>query len=137
MLPEWTFGLVTTGAVFEKTYDAIIGMAYPSFAEKGVTPLFEQLRLSGKLMSDVHSWYLSMNPDEESEIMMGGWNTDRFNEHEMVWHPVVNQLFWTVELDDVLVNGVSTGYCKSEGANCTVCPDSGTSMLTFPPEHFT
>lgn len=65
-------------------------MAYPSFAEKGVTPLFEQLRKSGKLAQNVHSWYLSQNPDEESEIMIGGWNTDHFNEQELVWHPVVN-----------------------------------------------
>ena len=56
---------------------------------------------------------MSYNADEGSEIMMGGWNDEKFREDELIWHPVVNQLFWAVQLDDVLVNGVSTGYCKS------------------------
>lgn len=38
---EWTFGVVTESTVFSEDFDAIIGMAYPSFAEPGVTPFFE------------------------------------------------------------------------------------------------
>ena len=79
---------------------------------------------------------MSYNPDEKSEIMMGGWNDEKFHEDALIWHPVVNQLFWAVQLDDILVNGGSTGYCKSKGANCTVTPDTGTSRLCFPQNHF-
>merc|ERR1712060_545937 len=85
--------------------------------------------------NNVFSWYLSFNPDEDSEILFGGWDTDRF-EGQIMWHPVVNQLFWSLELKDVLVGGESTGFCTREGANCTVCPDSGTSLSTFPSSHF-
>ena len=67
---------------------------------------------------------------------MGGWNDEKFHEDELVWHPVVNQLFWAIKLDDVLIDGVSTGYCTQEAANCTVAPDSGTSYLTFPEGHY-
>ena len=42
-----------------------------------------------------------------------------------------------MDLDDVKVDGKSTGFCTKPGANCTVCPDSGTSFLTFPEEHNT
>ena len=112
-------------------------MAYPKFAEPGVTPFFEELRKSGKLAREVHSWYMSYNVDEESEVMMGGWNDERFHEDELIWHPVVNKLFWALKLDDILVNGVSTGYCKRAGSNCLVAPDTGTSLLTFPQKHYT
>lgn len=56
----------------------------------------------------------------------------RFDKSNLNWHDVVKKLFWAVKLDDIKVNGVSTGFCSREGANCTVCPDSGTSLLTFP-----
>lgn len=90
---------------------------------------------SGQLAQNVHSWYLSYNPDEQSEILMGGWNEDKFK-GELEWHDVVHQLFWSINLDDVLIGGVSTGYCNQPGANCRVCPDSGTSLATFPEGHY-
>mmetsp|Transcript_30672 Transcript_30672/g.37955 ORF Transcript_30672/g.37955 Transcript_30672/m.37955 type:complete len:350 (+) Transcript_30672:379-1428(+) len=136
-LPSWNFGLVTENSVFDKSFDAIIGMAYKEFAEEGVTPFFEALRSSGKLAKEMHSWYLSLNPDDQSEIMMGGWNEDRFRKELLVWHPVVNKRFWAVKLDDIKVNGVSTGFCTRTGANCTIAPDSGTSLLTFPQKALT
>ena len=111
-------------------------MAQPAFAEKGVTPLFEALRNSGQLTRHVHSWYLSANPDEQSEILMGDWDTTKFKESELHWHALVKDTFWAVKLDDILVDGVSTGFCTRPGANCTVCPDSGTSQLTFPQKHY-
>jgi len=86
---------------------------------------------SGQLAKNVFSFYLSYNPDEESEILFGGWDTTHFT-GEIEWHPVVHQLFWSVKLDDILVGGISTGFCTRKGANCTVCPDSGTSLATFP-----
>lgn len=74
-----------------------------------------------------------MNPDEQSEITLGGYDSKRFEQSTLNWHKVVKKLFWAVKLDDVKVNGVSTGFCTRSGANCTICPDSGTSLLTFPP----
>ena len=68
--------------------------------------------------------------------MMGGWNDERFHEDELHWHDVVKQTFWAIKLDDVLVDGVSTGYCTRPEANCTIAPDSGTSLNTFPSGHF-
>ena len=135
-IPAWTFGLVIEDSVFSTGFDAIIGMAYPQFAAPGVTPFFEALRQTGKLAREEHSWYLSLNPDEQSEIVMGGRNEERFNKTQLNWHPVINKLFWTLKLDDVKIGGVSTGFCTRAGANCTVAPDSGTSLLTMPPAHY-
>lgn len=54
----------------------------------------------------------------------------------MHYFDVKHQLFWSIQLDDVLVNGVSTGFCTKTDANCLVTPDSGTSALTFPPDAY-
>ena len=75
-----------------------------------------------------------MNPDEQSEITLGGYDTKRYEEDTLNWHPVVKKLFWSVKLDDVKVGNVSTGFCTKPNSNCTVSPDSGTSLLTFPPK---
>ena len=136
VVPEWTFGMVVDqNHVFNGKFDALIGMAYPQFAERGVTPLFDGLMQSRQLAKNVHSWYLSYNPDEESEILFGGWDKHRFR-GDLQWHPVLHKLFWSIKLDDVLVDGISTGFCKRKGANCMACPDSGTSFQTFPQAHF-
>lgn len=136
MVEDWTFGYVTEQDVFSESFDALIGLAYPDFAEPGVTPIFDGLMKTKKLAADVFSFYMSQNPDEMSELMFGGWDSNRFS-GEIQWHQVRDpKLFWTVKLDDVKVGGISTGLCTKEGANCLVCPDSGTSMATFPPGHY-
>lgn len=42
-VPNWTFGMVVDHSVFNGKFDALVGMAYPQFAERGVTPLFDGL----------------------------------------------------------------------------------------------
>ena len=41
-----------------------------------------------------------------------------------------------MKLDDIKIGGKSTGLCQQKGVNCTITPDSGTSMLTMPKKHF-
>ena len=89
VLKDWTFGMVVESDIFDGKFDALIGMAYPQFAEEGVTPFFDGLMESGQLARNIHSWYMSVNPDEDSEILMGAWDPDRF-EGELEWHPVVD-----------------------------------------------
>ena len=89
VLKDWTFGMIVESDIFKGKFDALIGMAYPQFAEEGVTPLFDGLMESGQLARNIHSWYMSVNPDEDSEILMGAWDPDRF-EGELEWHPVVD-----------------------------------------------
>ena len=46
VVPDWTFGLVQDATVFNGNFDALIGMAYPEFAEPNVVPLFDGLMQS-------------------------------------------------------------------------------------------
>ena len=88
---------------------------------------------AGILGKKVFAFHMSMNPDEEeSELLLGAWDESRFS-GDLVWHDVKHQLFWSIQLDDVLIDGKSLGICGPEtDKNCLITPDSGTSMITFP-----
>ena len=125
--------MVTEETCFHNTFDAIVGMAYKEFAEPGVQPFFDSLMASGILGKNVFAFHMSMNADnEESELMLGNWDENRYT-GDLTWHEVRHKLFWSIQLDDILIDGKSLGYCGPDsGKNCLITPDSGTSLMTFP-----
>ena len=89
------------------------------------------------LKSNVFSFFMSLNPEkEESEVMFGGYDEElidpSYNDgtRALDVHPVLHQLFFSIKLDDIKINGKSTGLCKDK--ECMMTPDTGTSMITFP-----
>lgn len=100
-------------------------------------PLFDEMMDEKILGKNMFAFFMSMNPkDEESEVMFGDWNETKIHENaegekKLDWHPVVHQLFWSLKLDDVLIDGESLGLC-GEKVDCRFTPDTGTSLLTFP-----
>ena len=50
----------------------------------------------------------------------------------MVWHPVLYKYMFGVRLDDVIINGKSTGVCKDRKEGCMITFDSGTSLMSMP-----
>ena len=92
---------------------------------------------TGILKSNVFSFFMSLNPEkEESEVMFGGYDEElidpSYNDgtRALDVHPVLHQLFFSIKLDDIKINGKSTGLCKDK--ECLMTPDTGTSMITFP-----
>ena len=70
------------------------------------------------LKSNVFSFFMSLNPEEEeSEVMFGGYDEDlidpSYNDgtRELDIHPVLHQLFWSIKLDDIKIDGKSIGLC--------------------------
>ena len=61
VLDDYMFGMVTEETCFHDTFDAIIGLAYPEFAEPGVVPLFDQMMNAGILKNDLFAFHMSMN----------------------------------------------------------------------------
>lgn len=111
-------------------------MAYPNFAEPGITPFFDEMMYEGILGFDIFAFHMSMNPDdEESEVMFGDFNPDKIdhrrNNGEIEWHDVEHKLFWSINLEDVKINGNSLGMCSEEDP-CLFTPDTGTSLITMP-----
>lgn len=81
------------------------------------------------LTENKFSFYLSQNDDEASELIFGDIDKTKFS-GELECHDVVDELFWSLKLDDVKLNGKSLGLCDDR--DCTVTPDSGTSFSTMP-----
>lgn len=109
-----------------------MGLAYPSMAETGVIPFFDVL-MNEHVLHDVDNnpanmfaFYMSTNQQDQSELVFGGYDPDRILAgEEIVWHPVVDKLFWSIKLDDIKVGGQSLGICDNN--DCRMTPDSGTS----------
>ena len=130
VIQEFSFGYVTEGSVFMGGFDAIIGLAYPAMAEAHNEPFFDAMMREQVLDRNLFAFYMSMNPDvDESELTFGYYDEDRFD-GVMKWHPVIDKLFWSLNLEDVLIDGVSLGLCDDK--QCLATPDSGTSQLTMP-----
>ena len=85
------------------------------------------------LKTNVFSWYLSHNLAEQSELIFGDINKDRFS-GEMRYHKVIDKRFFTIALDDILVDGKSTGFCKNAKPKCKAAPDSGSTAFGVPEE---
>ena len=111
VMQDYQFGLVTKQTVFSGRFDAIIGLAYPSMAEPGLTPFFDAMMKQGLVEENMFAFYMSMNPlVDDSELVFGGYDNDRI-EGKLSWHPVIDKLFWSLNLEDVRIGNRSLGIC--------------------------
>lgn len=113
-------------------------MAYPNFAEKGITPVFDNMIKQKLLQDNLFAFYLTSKQDEEmegldSELTFGYYDKSKYT-GDMVWHPILHKLMFGIQLDDVKVNGTSLGVCNGMAADnpCLITVDSGTSEMTMP-----
>lgn len=131
-LPKARIGVVTReeGSAFENAaFSALVGMAYPSLARAGMTPVFDQM-MQNKLMK--HNRFTFFMSDQPAHGKSGIWFDDvpaSLFKGKLSKHPVVAKGYWSLNLLDVKVNGNSTGVCPR---GCKVAVDSGTSLLTAP-----
>lgn len=110
-MPGFQFGLVTEENVFGSSFDAIFGLAYPSMAEPGLTPFFDTMMEQDLVDEDIFAFYMSMNPlVDDSELTFGSYDTARID-GDITWHPVIDQLFWSLNLEDVKIGNQSIGVC--------------------------
>lgn len=125
-------GLMVKESLLDSDYDAIIGLAYPKMAAHG-TPVFDSMIQQNLLPKNMFSFYMTTTVLKQSELMFGGYDSTKIQPGETIkWHKVINKLFWSLNLEDILYNGVSMGLCKHQGKQCLITPDSGTSLLAAP-----
>jgi hypothetical protein len=122
---------IFTGSNFE----AIIGMAYPALAEKGVTPVFDEMIGQHLLKTNVFAFYFTSKQAESagmtSDLTFGYYDKSKFK-GEVDWHPVAYKYMFGVKLDDVKVGGKSLNMCAGKAEGCMITFDSGTSLMSFP-----
>lgn len=118
-------------------FDGILGLGYPAISMDSVTPVFDNIIAAHSLQSNVFSFYLSTENDEDpsygkSMLTIGGTDP-RFYSGDFTWAPVTQQSYWLINVDDIKLNGQSTGACKGIfSSKCATVVDTGTSVLTGP-----
>jgi hypothetical protein len=121
------FGLVRENKVFDDSFSCIVGLAYPKMKAGGDwhVPFFDRLIEQG-----INTFAFDFN-ESAPKLVFG----PTYTEEEVDWFPVVNQLFWSLNLNRVFIkfSDRELTLCdKSDGRKCSIAPDSGTSAVTFP-----
>ncbi|XP_068129325.1 cathepsin E-B-like [Hyperolius riggenbachi] len=118
-------------AFLDMPYDGILGLAYPSMAIKGVTPVFDNMINQHLVDEPMFSVYMtgyvdSSGEGDGGELVFGGYDPTRFC-GSLNWTPVTNQFYWQIHLDKVTFG--DQVFC-SEG--CQAFVDTGTTQLVGP-----
>jgi len=104
--------------------DGILGLAFPSLSKTGHDPFFTAANSQGAVQSNQFSFYLA---DENSELYLGGTNSDHYTGDFENYDVVKDKGYWTLGDASVSVNGQNV----VTGAKTII--DSGTSIIYGPP----
>lgn len=114
------------GAVFSKVaFDGIVGLGFKPLSAQGSTPIFDQIIEKKQLNMNIFSFVLNKN--KESQLMLGGFDSKHI-EGEIQYHDLIEEVYWTIQMDKILLNGEDTNLCE----NCKAIIDTGTSLITGP-----
>nr|XP_009670602.1 PREDICTED: cathepsin E [Struthio camelus australis] len=110
-------------------FDGVLGLAYPSLAVDGITPVFDNMMAQNLVELPMFSVYMSTNPNSSvgGELLFGGFDPSRFV-GTLNWVPVTQQGYWQIQIDNIQVGG-TVAFCAS---GCQAIVDTGTSLLTGP-----
>ncbi|XP_078054032.1 pepsin A-like [Mustelus asterias] len=109
-------------------FDGILGLAYPSIASSGVTPVFDNMMSENLVQQDLFAFYLTReNGARGSEVVFGGVDPSHYT-GEINWVPVTHETYWQISVDRITVNGQVVA-CDG---GCQAIVDTGTSLLTGP-----
>nr|XP_009943319.1 PREDICTED: cathepsin E [Opisthocomus hoazin] len=116
-------------AFLDAEFDGILGLAYPSLAVDGVTPVFDNMMAQNLVETPMFSVYLSTNPESSQggELLFGGFDPSHFT-GTLNWVPVTQQGYWQIQLDNIQLGG-TVAFCAN---GCQAIVDTGTSLITGP-----
>ena len=121
-----------SGDVFsEGHFSGILGLAYPSMAAYGVSPVFDSIIGQKLLKRNIMTFYYSLNESVDGQITLGFIDKSRYI-GDLHYFPVIDKYYWTIKLDDIRLNGRSLNLCPSNG--CKAVVDTGTTLITGPTE---
>ncbi|XP_078402444.1 gastricsin-like [Cetorhinus maximus] len=131
-IPNQEFGLSMSepGTAFEYSkFGGILGLAYPRLSAGGATTVFDSMMHDNLVSSPMFSVYLGRESSSQigGEVTFGGVD-DKLYTGEIVWVPVLQELYWLIPMQTVLLDGQPT-FCTQ---GCQAMVDTGTSLLTAP-----
>ncbi|NWS50648.1 PEPA protein, partial [Probosciger aterrimus] len=124
------FGLSETepgDCFYYSPFDGILGLAYPSIASAGATPVFDNMMREGLVARDLFSVYLSKNEECGSFVLFGAIDP-YYVTNGITWIPLSAETYWQITMDRVSINGKATACPYS----CQAIVDTGTSLLAMP-----
>ncbi|XP_074951262.1 pepsin A-like [Phalacrocorax aristotelis] len=124
------FGLAETepGTVFYYAhFDGILGLAFPSIASSGATPVFDNMMTEHLVARDLFSVYLSKDEQKGSFVLFGGIDPS-YVTNGISWIPLSAETYWQITMDSVSVAGEPVA-CSG---GCQAIVDTGTSLLAVP-----
>lgn len=109
-------------------FDGILGLAFPILSVNSVPTCFENTVSQGLVDEPIFSFFLGNADSEEGELLFGGTNPDLYT-GDITWVDLRAATYWEITMDGLNIDGVSYADPDSKAI-----VDSGTSILTGPPE---
>ncbi|XP_074019393.1 pepsin B-like isoform X2 [Numenius arquata] len=110
---------------YYQDFDGILGMAYPGAGIGGFNTLMQNMLQQSQLTKPIFSFYYSRYG---GEVILGGVDPQLYS-GEVIWAPVVQELYWKIGIEEFSIGPSATGWC-SQGCHGIV--DTGTFLLTIP-----
>ncbi|NXO09155.1 PEPA protein, partial [Oriolus oriolus] len=128
------FGLAETepGDFFYYTpFDGILGLAFPSIASSGATPVFDNMMMENLVDRRLFSVYLSRDSQSGSFVLFGA--IDPFYTMQGIsWIPLSSETYWQISMESVSISGAPVA-CSF---GCQAIVDTGTTLLAVPVRAF-
>ncbi|XP_068026183.1 pepsin A-5 [Melanerpes formicivorus] len=124
------FGLTETEPgdfFYYSPFDGILGLAFPSIASSGATPVFDNMMAENLVSRDLFSVYLSSNGASGSFVLFGAIDYS-YTQNGISWIPLSAETYWQVTMDSVYVGGQPAACLQG----CQAIVDTGTSLLVVP-----
>ncbi|XP_023784472.1 pepsin A-like [Cyanistes caeruleus] len=124
------FGLAETepGDFFYYTpFDGILGLAFPSIASSGATPVFDNMMMENLVDRHLFSVYLSRDSQGGSFVLFGAIDP-YYTTKGISWIPLSAETYWQISMESVSVNGAAVACSRG----CQAIVDTGTTLLAVP-----
>eukprot|EP00927_Polykrikos_kofoidii_P034321 TRINITY_DN29134_c0_g1_i1.p1 TRINITY_DN29134_c0_g1~~TRINITY_DN29134_c0_g1_i1.p1 ORF type:complete len:583 (+),score=54.16 TRINITY_DN29134_c0_g1_i1:148-1896(+) len=119
-------------------FDGIVGLGLSNLsqsAEFNFPNMIASMLPVGVGLPYVFGIFFADNARETSELSLGGWDSSRLSE-SLTWNDVATpeRGYWLLPLKSVIIDGLALPSCG--GGNCVGILDTGTSLLSVPPDDF-
>ena len=117
------------GNVFaEEDFSGLMGLAYPSMASHGQTPVFDNMIKQKLLKHNIMTFFYSLNENTDGQVSFGFIDETKYH-GKIHYYDVIDKWFWNIMVSDILYDGKSLGLCPH---GCRTAVDTGTSLNTAP-----
>jgi len=106
-------------------FAGILGLAFKNISVDSITPVFQNL-VEQKVVDPVFSVYLSDEPGQDGELLLGGINAKHYS-GTLEYVPLSSESYWEIALDDFKIG---THGSVTSVKNAVI--DTGTSLLAGP-----